>query len=135
MLSRPCSRLLSRSAVTAAAVALAVPAAAGVGYAASIGLGPAGLASAGAAVGRCDTGTWTISYQQSAAGAVTGVLVGSVGAGCNGRTVNIALRKQSAAPVATGSATITGGTATVTNLSTTPAYDAVDRVDLVVVGP
>lgn len=108
----------------------------GIAYAASVGVTSNSLGGGTDTVGHCDSNpsSWTVTYHQNSSGDVTGVLVSNIASTCNGQQLYIALRKGATAPVATGSATISSGSADVTTLSTTPAYSAVDRVDMVTVG-
>lgn len=107
----------------------------GVAYAATVGSEANPLGGASATVTSCgSTSNWAVTYHQDTNANVTGLLISGIPSTCNGQTLNIALRKGTAAPVATGSATITNGQADVTTLSSSPAYTAVDTVDAIAVG-
>jgi len=123
---------LLRRLVPIAFVAAVVGAAA-IGAAATLPISGDGLAAGNAIVARCDTGGVAVTYV-GAPGTVTALAVTQLDPACNGGQLKVTVDDGLGGNLASGSATVNNGGATV-QLSPARAAEVVKRWRLVVVTP
>ena len=109
-----------------------------VAFAASLTVSSNSLGAGNAAVASCDTDGVSIAYSPSYDAALPGFTVSSVSvsniaAGCNGRTLQVDVVGADSASLASGTATISGTSASVT-LSGSPDANEIANVHAVIAG-
>jgi hypothetical protein len=115
------------------AVAAAIVGAAVVGAAASLPLASDHLAAGNAVVARCDTGGVSVAYV-GAPGNVTALAVTQLDAACDGGAIKATVTDLAGGNVASGSAVVSSGSATIPLSPARPA-EVVRRWRIVVVTP
>ncbi len=118
-----------------AAVVTVVVATAAYAAAATLGgITSRSLGAGRAAVASCDGDGVTISYTTSS-GAVTGVTIGDIAAGCTGGTLNVVLANSEGTSIGAGGPATFGGAAVSVSLSPQPSASNVAAAHVSIAGP